>query len=63
MALAGSNVVRIGDIADRFFIIREGKVQVMAGTDLYLEPGQYFGEVGILVTGKRSCSVIAVTST
>ena len=35
----------------------------MAGTGLYLVPGQYFGEVGILVTGKRSCSVLAVATT
>jgi hypothetical protein len=39
MALAGSTVVRKDDIADIFFVIREGKVQVMAGSGLFLERG------------------------
>lgn len=61
---AGSVVFRQGDPADAFFLLDEGSVEVRAedGTPMArLGPGQAFGETALLVKGKRTATVVAVT--
>jgi sulfate-transporting ATPase len=64
----GTLIVRQGDMADRFYIILEGKVEVVytAGNGreqliTYLSNGDYFGEIGLLQKGQRITSVRAMT--
>jgi CRP-like cAMP-binding protein len=65
---AASNIVVEGDIADRFYIVRSGDVNVTrsdqgedAGTAPRrigkLEPGGWFGEVGLLEGARRNANV------
>ena len=56
----GDIICQQGDIADNFYILSKGEVEVVHieedGTEKHLavlEPGQYFGEVGILNQGRR----------
>jgi hypothetical protein len=63
---AGQLVIHQGERADRFYIVvsgraevfreRPGEVPVMLTT---LQPGEYFGEIGVLRGGKRTASVRA----
>jgi CRP-like cAMP-binding protein len=62
----GALIVRKGDLADRFYIITKGAVDVFlphpSGQEIFvdrLEEGQYFGEVGLLRAGRRTASVRA----
>jgi cytochrome P450/CRP-like cAMP-binding protein len=59
---AGKEIVREGDVADRFFMILEGEVEVLQGTQKLrqMSAGSYFGEVGLLTGGKRSATVRAL---
>ena len=64
---AGDVIVREGDIADRFFIVSHGNVEVVRETDAgtsvlgTLSKGQFFGEVGLLQEkGRRTATVRAV---
>ena len=63
----GDVIVKQGDIADRFYILSHGHVEVIHenkdGTEeklATLDPGQYFGEVGIMNKSKRIATVRAV---
>ncbi|TCJ19828.1 cyclic nucleotide-binding domain-containing protein [Rubrobacter taiwanensis] len=63
---AGEVIIRQGDIADKFYIITRGDVEVLreqpGGRELVitrLGPGQYFGEIGLLHGGKRTATVRA----
>jgi CRP-like cAMP-binding protein len=65
---AGETVVREGDSADRFYIIKQGDVTVTrrdeTGQDAVLAtlgPGQFFGEMGLLADTPRTASVQART--
>ena len=65
---AGEAVLRQGDSADRFYIIRHGEVTVTqrdeTGRDAVLAtlgPGQFFGEMGLLADTPRTASVHART--
>jgi serine phosphatase RsbU (regulator of sigma subunit) len=66
----GDLLVREGDAGERFRIILEGEVEVVkalatpgARTLRILGPGQFFGEVGLLLAdGRRSASVRARSS-
>src|SRR5215207_4692740 len=65
---AGETVVREGDSADRFYIIKQGDVTVTrrdeTGRDAVLAtlgPGQFFGEMGLLADTPRTASVHAKT--
>lgn len=53
--------MRIDEVATQIYFINSGLVEVLA-TDNYTPlayqgSGCYFGEIGVLITGKRSCSV------
>jgi CRP-like cAMP-binding protein len=53
--------------AHRFYFINEGVCEVVASDEQtlvrFMSTGSFFGEIGCLLTGKRSCSVIARTTT
>lgn len=61
----GTVVCEEGDVADSLYLIRLGFVKVLQkypGGDLvlgYLSRGQYFGEMGLLIGGKRTATCIA----
>lgn len=64
----GARVVREGDVADRLFLIREGRVRVYhaddAGKEIELNvlgPGEYFGEL-LLGSQVRTATVKALTA-
>ncbi len=60
----GEIIVRQGDIADNFYMINKGKVDIMSSHNesepiAQLVSGQYFGEMGLLQRGKRANTVRA----
>jgi hypothetical protein len=61
----GETIVRQGDAADRFFVVAKGEVEVLKDVDGGEEqiglmgPGQFFGELGLLMGDKRTASVRA----
>lgn len=66
LCLAGDYIVRKGEIADCMYFIKKGMAKVLCADDesvviAYLGEGCYFGEIGVLLTGKRSVSVVAQT--
>jgi CRP-like cAMP-binding protein len=68
MFAPGVTIVRQGDVADMFYIIVEGTVDVVReqadGGEIVvrqLGPGDYFGEVGLLTSGRRIASVRATS--
>ena len=56
-------VIRAGEVAEEFYIIKQGRVEVLAydGKTVIgiLEKGSYFGEIGLLGmnNGKRTASI------
>jgi CRP-like cAMP-binding protein len=58
---AGATICRYGDFAYHFYALVDGSVDVMDGADTLaqLGPGDFFGEIGLLVTGRRTASVVA----
>ena len=65
VSMEGDFVVRLGEYAKEMFFIREGEVEVLSSDNesqlAILREGSYFGEVGLLLTQKRSVSVRALT--
>lgn len=63
---AGDPIVKQGDAADAFYLIRVGCVRVSQmhpGGEMvltYLSRGEYFGEMGLLKGGKRTASCTAL---
>jgi CRP-like cAMP-binding protein len=63
---AGALIVREGEVADRFFMILDGNVEVVTGAGdatrvlRRLGRGSYFGEIGLLSGARRSASVRAM---
>lgn len=60
----GATIVRQGDLADRFFIIFRGEVEVVAerpgGDEVFLArlgEGDYFGEIGLLEKRPRNATI------
>lgn len=61
---AGEWIIRAGEPGDRYYIIREGTVEVISGDGSpvrTLGPDQDFGELALLFAGVRTASVRAVT--
>jgi ABC-type lipoprotein export system ATPase subunit len=67
---AGATIVNQGDMADRFYIVTRGDVEIILlhpdGQEIVvdrLEKGKYFGEVGLLSGGTRTATVRAAPET
>jgi CRP/FNR family cyclic AMP-dependent transcriptional regulator len=60
---AGDTVATQGDNAYEFFVIEAGEAEVRRGDEVIasLRQGEVFGETGVLMTGIRTASVVAVT--
>jgi ABC-type lipoprotein export system ATPase subunit len=66
----GANIVTQGEMADRFYIITKGEVEIFLthpdGQEIVvdrLKTGQYFGEIGLLTGGTRTATVRAAPET
>ena len=66
VSLCGDFVVKYNEIADKMFFVQDGSLEVLATdhftTVAFLGAGTYFGEIGVLITGKRSLSIKALTN-
>ena len=62
--MPGDYVVRVGEYANEMFFIKKGEVEILSSdteTQLaILREGAYFGEIGVLLSDKRSVSVRAL---
>jgi CRP-like cAMP-binding protein len=60
---AGERITSQGDFAHEFFAIVEGTAHVEqdGGVVATLGPGDFFGEIGLLVTGRRTAAIVAET--
>jgi len=60
-AAPGERIIRKGDRGDTAFFISSGAVQVsVAGREIRLEPGEFFGEMALLSGARRSADVTAI---
>ncbi|MFN2271512.1 MAG: cyclic nucleotide-binding domain-containing protein [Anaerolineae bacterium] len=60
----GQVIIREGDVADKFYLITNGEVEVLQSRHgnavvARLSSGQYFGEIGLLHAGRRTATVRA----
>ena len=66
VSIAGDFVVRINEKADKMYFIQNGSLEVLASDNLttiaLIGDGSYFGEIGVLITGKRSASVRSISN-
>ena len=61
---AGDAVVNSGDFGYALYVIEEGQADVLVEGDdaeRVLGPGDTFGEIALLVTGRRTATVVART--
>jgi len=60
---AGEVLAEEGSFAHEFFVIEEGRAAVDKGGERIAElgPGDFFGEIGLLETERRTASVVAET--
>jgi CRP/FNR family cyclic AMP-dependent transcriptional regulator len=60
---AGDVLAREGSFAHEFFVIEEGTASVEQNGERIAElgPGDFFGEIGLLETDRRTASVVAQT--
>jgi CRP/FNR family cyclic AMP-dependent transcriptional regulator len=60
---AGHQLVREGGFAHEFFLIEDGEAAVLQDGERIatLGPGDFFGEIGLLETERRTASVVATT--
>jgi CRP-like cAMP-binding protein len=60
---AGANVVRVDDYGTAIYFIEDGYADVLddSGAATALGPGETFGEIGLLLTGQRTATVVART--
>ena len=61
---SGETLVNEGEFAYQFFVIEHGQAEVSANGERIAElgPGDFFGEVGLMLTGVRTATVKAVSS-
>src|SRR5690606_30823933 len=65
---AGTMIIRQGDFGDKFYVIREGTVEVLqsqngkANLVNTLGPSSFFGEQALITGQPRNASVIAKTN-
>jgi ATP-binding cassette subfamily B protein len=63
--MPGDYIVRVGEYADKMYFIKEGEVEILATDNKtrigILRSGAYFGEIGLLLTQKRTVTVRALT--
>jgi CRP/FNR family transcriptional regulator, cyclic AMP receptor protein len=57
----GSELATEGSLAHEFFVIEDGTAEVRKGGDVIgeLGPGDFFGEIGLLETERRTATVVA----
>jgi CRP-like cAMP-binding protein len=61
---AGATVITVDDYGTAIYFIEEGTADVLADGDETSEalgPGDTFGEIGLLLTGQRTATVVART--
>jgi monovalent cation:H+ antiporter-2, CPA2 family len=60
-AAPGERVIRAGEVGTEMFFISSGAVEVSIGDKkIYLEPGDFFGEMALLTGGLRTADVTAI---
>jgi CRP-like cAMP-binding protein len=59
----GQALATEGEFAHEFFVIEEGSAEVTKDGERIAElgPGEFFGEIGLLETERRTASVVATT--
>jgi CRP-like cAMP-binding protein len=59
----GYALAREGQFAHEFFVIEDGSAEVMQNGERIAElgPGEFFGEIGLLETDRRTASVVTTT--
>jgi CRP-like cAMP-binding protein len=62
---AGQYIVRQGQIGTGFYLVADGRVRVIRGSDVVAElgPGEFFGELSVLDQAPRTAHVVAVEPT
>ncbi len=59
---AGEEIVRVGDVGSRFYVIAEGTFEALAGpVTRQMGAGNYFGEIALLRDVPRTATVVAKT--
>jgi CRP-like cAMP-binding protein len=61
---AGTTVVALDDLGTAVYVIEQGEAEVVNDSetvDDVLGPGDTFGEIGLLLTGERTATVVART--
>jgi CRP-like cAMP-binding protein len=60
---AGERITSQGDFAYEFFAVEDGTARVEQDGEIIatLGPGDCFGEIGLLATGRRTAAVVAET--
>jgi len=63
MVAAGDTLAAQGDNAYEFFVIETGEAEVRRGGEVIasVRQGDVVGEIGLLVTGTRTASIVATT--
>jgi CRP-like cAMP-binding protein len=59
----GETIATQGDNAYEFFVVEEGEADVLRDGEViaWVGPGDVIGEIGLLVTGTRTASIVART--